>query len=255
MYYSDLIKKCDKLKDLSTIKQYTEQGVSFVTELGFSAFAYTAMPALKVPKPKSEFPNTSPPTLIGNYHPDWIVHFNNKQYYVDDYIYSNIHQLERKAHICSLNSLKGKLTHTQKKIYHEARRINLGYDRHLSIPISSLIGVNSLFTCSFLGNENDFNKLCKRNIPFLEFYASSYSKSILEKFKKNLLGVRVPQLSIREQDVLAFCANGLNQAQIGDKMGINTSTVKTHIKNSRVKLQAENTIHACSMAVNLGIIT
>lgn len=55
-------------------------------------------------------------------------------------------------------------------------------------------------------------------------------------------------LTEREDTVLALCAEGKTSAEIGEKLGIAESTVKTHIQNIMQKLGATNRAHMIDIA-------
>jgi DNA-binding NarL/FixJ family response regulator len=63
-----------------------------------------------------------------------------------------------------------------------------------------------------------------------------------------------PQLSDREQDVLAFVADGLSYADIGKQLEIGPETARTHVKKACVRLGALTRTHAVAKALRLGLI-
>lgn len=63
-----------------------------------------------------------------------------------------------------------------------------------------------------------------------------------------------PQLSEREQDVLAFVAEGLTYADIGRQLEIGPETARTHVKKACVRLGAATRTQAVAKALRLGLI-
>jgi DNA-binding NarL/FixJ family response regulator len=63
-----------------------------------------------------------------------------------------------------------------------------------------------------------------------------------------------PQLSEREQDVLAFVADGLSYAEIGEQLEIGAETARTHLKKASLRLGALTRTHAVAKALRLGLI-
>lgn len=61
-------------------------------------------------------------------------------------------------------------------------------------------------------------------------------------------------ISPREYQVLQQMASGRSNQEIGDALFISESTVKTHVSNLLVKLQAKRRTEAISTAQNRGII-
>jgi LuxR family transcriptional regulator, maltose regulon positive regulatory protein len=72
-----------------------------------------------------------------------------------------------------------------------------------------------------------------------------------EKFKKINLESRI---SDRELDTLKLIAEDLTNQEIADKLFISLNTVKTHLKNVFLKLEADNRAKAVDKAKELGLI-
>ena len=72
-----------------------------------------------------------------------------------------------------------------------------------------------------------------------------------EKFKKNHVAI---DLSARELDTLKLIANDLSNQEIADKLFISLNTVKSHVKNIYLKLEADNRTKAIAKAKELEII-
>jgi DNA-binding NarL/FixJ family response regulator len=63
-----------------------------------------------------------------------------------------------------------------------------------------------------------------------------------------------PALTDRERDILALLADGLGNKQIAARLGISTSTVKTHLELLFEKLDATSRTEAVATAVRLGLL-
>lgn len=63
-----------------------------------------------------------------------------------------------------------------------------------------------------------------------------------------------PALTDRERDILALLADGLGNKQIAARLGISTSTVKTHLELLFEKLDAASRTEAVASAVRLGLL-
>lgn len=72
-----------------------------------------------------------------------------------------------------------------------------------------------------------------------------------EKLNKNYVPAG---LSVREQDILYLIAEDLTNHEIADKLFISLNTVKTHLKNLYIKLEANNRKTAVDKAKELGLI-
>ena len=62
-------------------------------------------------------------------------------------------------------------------------------------------------------------------------------------------------ISNREYEVLVEIAKGLSNKEIGEKLHISESTIKTHVSNLLVKLNAKRRTQAIQIAKELSIIT
>jgi DNA-binding NarL/FixJ family response regulator len=62
------------------------------------------------------------------------------------------------------------------------------------------------------------------------------------------------ELSERELDVLRLIGEGMENAQIADRLYISTTTVKYHVSNLLEKLGLENRIQAAVFAVRRGLV-
>jgi ATP/maltotriose-dependent transcriptional regulator MalT len=63
-----------------------------------------------------------------------------------------------------------------------------------------------------------------------------------------------PALTNREREVLALLADGLGNKQIAARLGIATSTVKTHLELLFEKLEVSTRAEAVATAVRLGLL-
>lgn len=62
------------------------------------------------------------------------------------------------------------------------------------------------------------------------------------------------ELSPREYEVLTEIAKGLSNKEIGDKLFLSESTIKTHVSNLLIKLDAKRRTQAIQIAKELQII-
>jgi PAS domain S-box-containing protein len=61
-----------------------------------------------------------------------------------------------------------------------------------------------------------------------------------------------PRLTPRERDVFRLLATGLTAREIGEQLGISRDTVRTHVTNGTVKLQAKTRVQAIALALARG---
>ena len=78
--------------------------------------------------------------------------------------------------------------------------------------------------------------------------------SSIEKSKRNFVINTKVGLTIREQKVIEFAAQGLDNKQIARKLYISSHTVKAHIAAALRKLSANNRTNAVYKALKQNII-
>jgi len=64
-----------------------------------------------------------------------------------------------------------------------------------------------------------------------------------------------PKLTPRQREALYFAALGLTNKGIARKMTITPETVKKHLTDARIALQATNRTHAVFIAASTGLIS
>ena len=95
------------------------------------------------------------------------------------------------------------------------------------------------------------------NFPLGDFedYASAFLPqlfqtvlTILERFPKLLSWPKAGKLTPREAEILTLSARGFTEAVIATQCGISVNTVRNHVENSKLKLNARNKLHAVMIA-------
>lgn len=97
-------------------------------------------------------------------------------------------------------------------------------------------------------------------IAIVFFFIGIYiNKKSLQKHKVSLEEInhkKIDELGItnREYEVLQHISSGLSNKEIADKLFLSESTIKTHVSNLLVKLNAKRRTQALQIAKNLQII-
>ncbi|GAB3911994.1 response regulator transcription factor [Kibdelosporangium lantanae] len=63
-----------------------------------------------------------------------------------------------------------------------------------------------------------------------------------------------PDLTARELEVLALVGEGLSNGQIGERLHVGVTTVKTHVANIMTKTRCDNRVRLAVLAVRLGLV-
>jgi DNA-binding NarL/FixJ family response regulator len=62
-------------------------------------------------------------------------------------------------------------------------------------------------------------------------------------------------LSVREREVLALLADGMSGEEVAKRLFLSPETVRTHIRNTMAKLEADTRVHAIAIALRRGEIS
>ena len=92
--------------------------------------------------------------------------------------------------------------------------------------------------------DGDFDKHMFKILP--QFY--QVSLALLDRFPRLLTWTESHKLTLRETEILSLSAHGLTEAIIAEKCGISINTVRNHVENCKVKLNARNKLHAVMIA-------
>lgn len=77
------------------------------------------------------------------------------------------------------------------------------------------------------------------------------SAEVRQELAEHLPGDR---LSNRESDVLSLVATGLSNKCVANRLGVSEETIKAHMKNILMKLDARDRTHAVAIGIKRGII-
>ncbi|RSM84357.1 DNA-binding response regulator [Kibdelosporangium aridum] len=88
---------------------------------------------------------------------------------------------------------------------------------------------------------------------------SPFSPAVLRRLvdramTANQPGPQPPDLTGREREVLALLGAGMSNAEIGERLHVGVTTVKTHVANMMTKTGCDNRVRLAVLAVRLGLV-
>ncbi len=85
-------------------------------------------------------------------------------------------------------------------------------------------------------------------------HKKSLNKNSSETIEIDTSKIKQLEITNREYEVLKFISEGLSNKEIGDKLFVSESTIKTHVSSILVKLNAKRRTQAVKIAKQLKII-
>jgi DNA-binding CsgD family transcriptional regulator len=184
-----------------------------------------------------------------NYPDDWMKDYQAKGYEKIDPVIS---QVLRDPFIFTWDSLS-KIKFTDRKQLHILQEgEEAGLKDGVGVPLygasGGLAGVG--LASSIGGIKPDKNMLSKINALTMQFHLAYCALGSSESKKD----YSRPELTAKEKEVLQWWAKGKSSDEIADIMGCSKRTIKFHVANIYLKLQANTKILAITKSIRLGII-
>lgn len=85
-------------------------------------------------------------------------------------------------------------------------------------------------------------------------HKKSLNKNSSESIEIDTSKIKQLEITNREYEVLKYISEGLSNKEIGDKLFVSESTIKTHVSSILVKLNAKRRTQAIKIAKQLKII-
>ena len=128
-------------------------------------------------------------------------------------------------------------------LFADVRKLALmsGLKQLMIIPMK-VKNTTSVLTVNF--SLGDFEEHASVVLP----RAYQFLVTVFDRFPKLLSWPKPGKLTRREVEILTLSAQGFTEACIAKTCGISINTVRNHVENSKVKLNARNKLHAVMIA-------
>ena len=136
------------------------------------------------------------------------------------------------------------------EFFKDAIRHNVGRNG-ISIPVRNRRNSNSIVSFTSDATPTAWETFKKQNMVRLQHLAALIDSAAVVNSK---LPEPQTQLSRREEQCLIWAARGKTQQEIGEILGLSSTSVRSHLDTTRHKLRCINLTHAVGFAVATGVI-
>jgi len=234
----DFINEAEFCQNLEQMCQILRE---YTADLGFEKFSYLLlMPSNGKLKP----------FYISSYPREWTQRYVENKYISQDMVARHAARVMLPFSWTEIGLLK-EFTPEQQLPFNEAREF--GIKAGASIPIHGPGRTRSLFTVANGMSSDDFNKLFLRYRHELHLI-SAYAYDRFVKMGLYDIADLPAKLSPREIEILTWYARGKARQDIAAILCISETTVITHLRKIREKLDVNNTTQAVAAALQFDLI-
>jgi DNA-binding CsgD family transcriptional regulator len=122
----------------------------------------------------------------------------------------------------------------------------------LTIPIRGPHDEFALFSVAANTSEREWDAIRHHHVPSLLLLSFHFHEWI--RLSKTHGTIAVPTLSRREAECLRWISEGKSLWEISTILGVSERTIRFHLDNVRIKLDAVNTMQAAAKAISLGLL-
>lgn len=209
--------------------QFREAMKLFVSQFGFSSFAYLTLP--KTTKNKIR--------VISTYDPHWVEHYFHRRYHLSDPILAHARNLRTPLNWPSVDN--GGAPKALKRFFAEATEfgITCGY----TVPIWE--GSSPVAAMTFAADRRtpEYLDCLRRYDLLLEFASCCFHREIGRKLNRSYVLDR-KTLTPRQRQIMDLSAAGKSAVDIGQILTITPRTAAYHIENVKAKYGVRTIIQA-----------
>lgn len=224
---SEAFELIDRLRSLSSAEAIRLTMADALTGLGFHAFLMTRLPA------RNE--RIDPYILIMSWPRDWLLRYGRQGHYANDPVAQTCFGTLRPFE-WSNASWNGCDAERGRRVMSEAMDFDL--NDGVMVPMHDLSGRQASFSMATKSLDLPPSGLKAIHLISLYAFASADDASIDR-----------PRLSKREREVLAWTAQEKGTWEVGEILRISQSTVATHLKSAKQKLDGTTITHTVVQAL------
>ncbi|GAA4133418.1 autoinducer binding domain-containing protein [Aminobacter aganoensis] len=208
---------------------------------GLTRFGYSACLITNLPRPEHE--RWQQHILINEWPRQWYERYVNAGHYRND----PCALISRSTEVPFLweEVAKRHLCKASRRVMEEAG--DFGLRQGLCVPIG--LGTGNPAVVTMAGEEIGLSPIARCTAHALARHAHSAARRLIARTSP-----RFAPLSPREREVLRWASLGKTAWEISNILSISESTVNTHYRNSRCKLDTTNVVHTVAEALRRGEI-
>ncbi len=227
----DFIREVDDAKDIETVTVALRKQVDI---LGFEQFSYQLLRSPQGPRPQF---------YITGYPKEWTKRYVENNYVADDMVSRHAARIIRPFSWLEIGRFND-FTEDQKTVFDECAEFGIKIGG--TVPIHGPGLAKALFTVVSDLPDAEFTKLFAARRHEVHLVATYVHERLIA------LGLPEPpvlniKLTPREIEIMTWTARGKTKWEISEVLSISESTVKTHIDNACLKLNASNKTHATEL--------
>lgn len=213
----------------------------YVEDLGFERFAYWLLWPPEGPRK---------PLYVNSYPADWIDYYTDRHLAGEDVVMRYSSKVIRPY---EWNEAKEKFKLTPKQILIFGEGAEAGLRAGATVPITGPGKARAVFSVSNNESDEKFIKLFHETRHALHLFATYAHEKIISIGLHTKKKEDAP-LTPREIEVLTWTSRGKTKWEISQILNVGEETIKTHLENCCLKLEAQNKTHAAAIALINGLI-
>lgn len=181
-----------------------------------------------------------------------VMYFNKQRYLEDPIVKAACDRVEPFTTEDIRSKTKNQANRTQRWLY--ALEKKFGFKHDIYIPVHTPLRIQ-VFYAFFLGDDSGYALSIEQNLSQIRLDATQFCASMIDFVVMGADDHTADILfSKREQECLCWMAKGRSNAEIGAVLEISERTVKFHVKNIMLKLNASNRTESIAIAARSGWI-